>query len=308
MYKSLKKKLKQFPAIVKLIRAVLKFFGPKCLVDERYFQRKFLAHQNFESLTFESGLVTGYFKDISYLIKIHPKNRLESFVYLDGIWEPHIAQLISGYLIGSQHSVIDVGANIGATSIPLAKYFHKTNFYLFEPHPLVYDDLINNISYNNLGNVVAKNIAITDSTEQSLPFYAQKNATNLGLSSFMLNDDIDEFDVINVDCQSLDSIFLNSNKKIDVIKIDTQGHELNVLLSATNIIQRDRPIIFFEYESEYFKNKIIESTTRKNIVKFFERMNYELYMIDPSSKYLPKITLKNYYHGDIIAVPLAKVL
>jgi FkbM family methyltransferase len=236
---------------------------------------------------------------------MHPQSMVESGVYLEGVWEPHIIDTISGYLQNSSDIVIDVGANIGATSIPLAKHFPDAQFYLYEPHPTVFSDLENNISYNKLTNIYAYNVAITNSVNGSLPFYAQKNTHNFGLSSFKLNHDIDDHEVIQVNCLSLDSQFLSTDRTIKIIKIDTQGHELEVLLSAEKIIARDRPVILFEFESEYFESQSEEIKTKEELIKFFMELNYEIYMNNAQYKFLPALTLKLYFHGDIIAVPLA---
>ncbi len=104
---------------------------------------------------------------------------------------------------------------------------------------------------------------------------------------------------------SLESIFLNNEGSIKLIKIDTQGHELGVLLSAKKIIIRDRPVILFEFESEYFESKSDESETKEALIQFFEGLNYEVFMNNAEFKFMPSVTLKAYFHGDIIAVPLA---
>lgn len=273
--------------------------------DGDYFYRQFVSHQNIHSISFEKGLAVGSFMGTSYLLKIHPQNMIESCVYLDGIWEPHIIEMIAGYLQNSKDIVIDVGANIGATSIPLAKHFPEAQFYLYEPHPFVFKDLRNNVSYNKLTNVYVHNAAITNNANHTLPFYAQKNTHNFGLSSFKLNHDIEDYDVIAVNCLSLDSKFLCIEDKVKLIKIDTQGHELEVLLSAEKIITRDRPVILFEFESEYFESQSDEVKAKEALIKYFEGLNYEIFMNHSTSKFLPKLTLNAYFHGDIIAVPLA---
>jgi hypothetical protein len=63
---------------------------------------------------------------------------------------------------------------------------------------------------------------------------------------------------------------LNNEGSIKLIKIDTQGHELEVLLSAKKIIIRDRPVILFEFESEYFESKSDESETKKHSFNFLK--------------------------------------
>lgn len=299
--------IKKSPAIVFLKRLIWRILGinkpHSVFVDEKYFEKLFASNRNAKSISFEQGLIVGQFEDTSYLIKIHPKNSIASCVYVDGTWEPHIAKIISTYLNDSKNAVIDVGANIGVTSIPLAKRYPNSHFYLFEPHPLIFSELINNINYNKLENVTAQKIAINDTTQTSIPFYAQKNADNLGLSSIKLNHDIKEYDLINVSCGTLDSFFLKKDVTIKIIKIDTQGTELNVLLSGKKIINRDRPIIIFEFESDYFINPNDEKNAKQGIWDFFEKMNYELFMIDDKVKFMPKLTLKDYFQGDIVAVP-----
>lgn len=245
----------------------------------------------------------GRFRETSYLLTIRPQNLIESYVYLYKTWEPHLADLIAGYLTDPDPAFIDVGANIGATSIPLAKHFKHVRFFLFEPHPIVFKDLENNLSFNKLTNIETYNIAITNQSDTFLPFYAQKNANNFGLSSFTKNHDISDYDVMEVPCRSLDTT-LDNCVNIKVIKIDTQGHELNVLLSAKNIIKKHRPIVFFEFESEYFPTKEDEQKTKGEILDFFTKLKYELYMFGAEGQYLPKLTLQDYFHGDILAVPL----
>lgn len=299
--------LKTFPILVRIRESIWKFRHPSridpILEDKHYFSRLYSNHPNLQSISFEKGIVKGSFRETPFLLNIRPQNLIESFVFVDGIWEPHIAELIASYLNVPNAAVIDVGANIGATSIPLAKHFTEARFFLFEPHPIIFKDLKNNISFNKLSNIEAYNIAITNHSDPFLPFYAQKSGNNLGISSFTLNYDIEDYDVIQVECKSLDSIF-NSELQIKVIKIDTQGHELNVLLSAKNLISKHRPIIIFEYESEYCEQSNHETGTKEKILNFFEPLNYELYMIDKNSKFFPKLTLKDYFHGDILAVPL----
>jgi hypothetical protein len=79
--------------------------------------------------------------------------------------------------------------------------------------------------------------------------------------------------LIRVNCLSIDSLFGNLKEKIKIIKIDTQGHELEVLLSSQKIIRRDRPVFLFEFESEYFESKSDEAMTKNGIIKFFKELN-----------------------------------
>jgi len=306
----LRTQLKQFRVLVAVKRFLWALFSPNVApptqTDSDYFAKQFANNKNIKSLVFDEGLVRGQFRDVSYVMKIRPRNILETHIYIDGLWEPQIASLISAYLMNGG-IVIDIGANIGATSIPLAKYHTKAEFYLFEPHPGVFVDLSANVAYNKLENVKIFNSAISDSLTKSLPFYAQKNARNFGLSSFKKNPDIEEYDVINVECVAIDHEFRNCSGSVKVIKIDTQGTEFQALLSAEAVIRKHRPAIFFEFESDYFESQDDESATKTGLLEFFKSLDYHLYLVTKDSNYLPKVNLASYFKGDILAVPAPSI-
>ena len=268
-----------------------------------YFKKIFEETPNFKSLSTDIGLIKGDFEGTNFFIKYRSKEIIESHIYLYGLWEPHIVKLISSFLINCNGSIIDIGANIGAISIPLAKKHHDKKFFLFEPHPEIFKELKNNIDYNRLKNVHPINVAISDSPSDEVILYAGKNITNRGLSSLKINHDNSSHEKINVKCLSIDKFFENKDLKIDIMKIDTQGTELQILLSSKKIIQKNKPIIIFEFETEYFNKPEDLNNAKNEILKFFEFENYDLYMIEPNLSYFPKVTLKDYFRGEILALP-----
>jgi FkbM family methyltransferase len=267
------------------------------LIDERMMV-------NINSLNINSGLLKGEFQGVGYLLKARTGNFIESIVLGRGIWEPHVAEMISSY-VQNDEIVIDVGANIGASTIPLAKQYPDTLFYLFEPHPEVFGDLLENICLNRLKNIHSFNNAIMNENEVTI-FHAQdmKKNINMGLSSVKLNRDIGEHAKINVNAIRLDDFFKNIDKRVCVIKIDTQGSELDVLKSARNVIRKFRPAVIFEFESEYFVDDDERRKTSDSILKYFEDLDYRTYAMQRESNYLPEITLRGYYNGDILALPV----
>ena len=76
-----------------------------------------------------------------------------------------------------------------------------------------------------------------------------------------------------------------------------------MLSSARVTIEKWRPIVVFEFESEYFSTESERKIGANNILTYFEQINYKLYAIQKSSKYYPALTLNDYFNGDIIAVP-----
>ena len=271
--------------------------------DVNYFKKLYSLDRNRGSLDVQLGVAQGEFLGFSYFLKLRKGNFIESHVLLKGSWERHLLETINMFMSNENSIFIDVGANIGATTIPLAKAYPDAKFYAFEPHPEVFADLQDNLSFNQLRNVKPYNIAITDDKFSTLDFYAQKNSDNLGLSSFKLNHDIGEYEKISVQCNSLDSLFSEISDRIAVIKIDTQGSELSVLRSSLAIISKFRPVIIFEYESEYFTSAEEDERARREILDLFRTLGYSLHYIARGKKFFPKITLAGYFHGEILALP-----
>jgi FkbM family methyltransferase len=279
----------------------------------RYFEKLFLIkkrhRKNKNSLNFKEGVVLGSFENTHYFMKMRPQNLIESNVYIHGVWEQRIAQIIRAVLTssGEETIMIDVGANIGATSIPHAITFQKNEFYLFEPHPDVYKDLLTNCALNGLKNIKIINSAITSENTEFVDFFAQAPNENMGLSSLRENKDISNFNKIKIKTTKLDDFFLkklphSQVKRVGLIKIDTQGTEFDVLKSAKSLIERDRPAIIFEYNSLYQASSSFEKNIQNEIEQFFSELGYGLYCIEDHLNYLPKVKFDGYFSGDIIAL------
>ena len=279
-----------------------KILGKLFTVNKKHFERIFKNNKNFNSLDLSTGLTEGRFKNISYLMKCRPSNLIETSIYRNFNWDNSLLNIISSRLGEDRKIVLDIGANIGAISIPLAKKHQNIEFHCFEPNPLVYKDLVYNKSLNKVKNLKTVESAVSNSSENEIFFYSQILSNNMGLSSTRPNTDIEQFEKIQVKNISINKYAANLKEEIVLIKIDTQGNELSVIYSADQIIKRDRPIILFEFEEEYFHSKEESVENKKNIQEFFHNLNYELFLLN-DHRFFPLITFKDYFHGDIIAVP-----
>jgi len=303
--KTLKTRIRR--KLLKIKRIAYPFFHNTHLIfrDKNYFLNLFLEkakYYNIRAIDFSEGLITGNFKGRSYLMNFRPGDLIETHIYIDGHWEKSLAELMSQVLSRSSGIMLDIGANIGASTIPLAICYNNIEFYCYDPHPEIFRRLKSNIKLNRLDNVHAVNCAISNSKKESLTFYAQIESSNMGLSSLKLNSDIEKYDKITTPVKSIDELFKKSSESVSVIKIDTQGSELEVLKSGEQIIKRDRPVIFFEFEDEYYSDKDRDESKRF-LVNFFKEMNYSLFNITKDFNYYPKIDITQKYNGDILAMP-----
>lgn len=138
---------------------------------------------------------------------------------------------------------VDVGANIGYYTLLMARLAKKV--YAFEPDKKSFGILKKNVEENGLKNVVLANIGVSNKRGKK---YLVRDKDNFGNSR--INDKNGE--VIFTD--SLDNILINE-QKISLIKIDTQGHEPEVIGGAKKIIKSSRPILFLEYTPREYKDK-----------------------------------------------------
>lgn len=265
------------------------------------FQEKTLDY-NIDALNFKEGIVLGSFQGKDYLMNCQPGDLIESKIYLEKVWEEHLAKVMSLYLNGLSGIFIDVGGNIGANTIPLAVKYPHIEFYCYEPHPDIFARLKSNIKLNNLNNVEPSNFAISNVENKTTKFFAQKNIDNMGKSSLKLNSDIKDHVEISVPTIKIDSMFVDSVDPILLIKIDTQGTEFQVLESAASTIEKFRPAIFFELEDRYYADEE-RITTKKALKEFFDSLKYSLFNISKGVDFYPKVDITKNYHGDILAVP-----
>ena len=85
---------------------------------------------------------------------------------------------------------------------------------------------------------------------------------------------IKDFSEINVQTQTLDSFCLDKKiENIDVLKIDTEGNELNVLKGAKRLLSENKINLIYTEISET-KKKFLEK--EKSIINFLNSYNFEL--------------------------------
>lgn len=135
---------------------------------------------------------------------------------------------------------IDVGANVGAYAIPVAKVVgNKGRVIAVEPSPAK-EFLKRNIELNGLKNVkVIEKAAYKRNT--SLNFYYRPTVTTR--SSIMPDWEIGEKYRMKVPATTLDSA-LRGIRKIKILKIDVEGAEVETLIGARETLKKTRYVIF----------------------------------------------------------------
>lgn len=174
---------------------------------------------------------------------------------------------------------VDIGSNIGTFAISHAKYFDKVLAY--EPQIDNYNLLIQNVSENNITNIITTNCAILDKEG----FFSIKNhdsSPGIHPGTYYIDFDLDG----DIPCKNLNNeLYKHNIECVDFIKMDTEGSEYFILKSIRDILIKDKPILCIEINSCSVKNYEI---TENQILSFLTNLNYKLYKINGSNYYYYK--------------------
>jgi FkbM family methyltransferase len=186
-------------------------------------------------------------------------------------------------ILGTGDVFIDVGANLGSYTIPLAQHVGPFGAVIaFEPFRWLYQMLNANIAANGLMNCWTYQVALSDEPSRlsllqpNLRHFSspggvryQGQPTNVSAESVRQMYDT-EWGSELVDAWRLDDIvqsdspaFARRNSiSVDLVKIDVEGMELEVLRGATRVLREFKPIVwvenvaFFEKADRTFLNWI----------------------------------------------------
>lgn len=165
--------------------------------------------------------------------------------------------------------IFDVGANIGTFTTWMAKAFPKGKVYSFEPQREIFQMLCGNAAINNLYNVYTHNIGL--GSNNCLIEFDEANyfkPSDFGTFTLNTNACVERTkNSIVVEIFTLDYFVETFKiKKIDLLKIDVEGMDLDVLIGATKTIKKHFPVIFIEHSNNI--KSIIEDI--KNFLDQFE--------------------------------------
>lgn len=159
-------------------------------------------------------------------------------------FEPETAAAFVAAVQADPWCVIDVGAYTGLFTI-LALRAGASEVIALEPNEAGYERLLQNIRNNGLPeNVQAIQAAVSEFVGTGFLTIASER---LGICSTGKVATTPIEGARPVHLRTIDSIY--RHRRVSVIKMDVEGHELSVLMGATGTLKADRPTLFVEVNS-----------------------------------------------------------
>jgi FkbM family methyltransferase len=176
---------------------------------------------------------------------------------------------------------LDIGAHIGLYSVYLAKLC-EAKVFAFEPTPSSMKILRRTISMNQFEDLITPLDMAVSSCSGKEKFYLNSSTRSIdnpvtvseanGLRTRFVAPNILQ-QAIEVKTISVDEFAKEKNIKIDLMKIDAEGAELDILKGAKNTLMRDRPSGIVGLHTFFYENK------EKNIAELwdlFAQYDYEI--------------------------------
>lgn len=161
--------------------------------------------------------------------------------------------------INSEGLILDIGANIGITVVPLAQKYPQQQVYAFEPVPANLSALKRIIRFFRLTNVRLFEVALGNCAgELHMVMPVVSKVKMQGLSHVTDNPAEEAGLLFNVPVKVLDQMEELQDKKIAAIKIDVENFEFEVLSGGADLLRKNKPFIYCELWNNEKKQKTID--------------------------------------------------
>jgi FkbM family methyltransferase len=239
---------------------------------------------------------------INYVIDLNEGIDLHLFLF--GNFQKHITDN-KVMKIPDDAVIFDVGANSGIMSLSFATKAPKGEVHAFEPTNYALKKLEKNL---NLNPQLKKRIHtmqtfVSSETRQESGLRAYSSwPVKTNEKKNKIHRGVDKT-TRNVGSITLDAYSQEKNiQRLDLIKIDTDGHELEVLKGCASILEKFRPIIIFELGVYVMDERHINFN---DYSEYFEKFDYNLFT--PGAKQIKPANYRDFVpqYGtiDIIALP-----
>ncbi|MEM6631788.1 MAG: FkbM family methyltransferase [Bacteroidota bacterium] len=171
-------------------------------------------------------------------------------------------------MLKPHYNVLDVGANIGIMTSLLAKHCREGSIYAIEPIPNNIQALNRMIRFHKLNNVSVIPSAVGNEMgelEMRMPIIRGVRMQGL---SHVHHPQIEGYEhpyqSFHVSQRTLDALFPHA--EIHAMKMDVENFEFNVLIGASQLLKRCKPLLYME---------LWDNENRRACMEFLKELGYK---------------------------------
>lgn len=209
---------------------------------------------------------------------------------INGVYEEFETEIVKK-IIKKGDVVVDVGANIGYYTLIFAKLVGKEGkVFAFEPEPTNFNILKKNVKINEYENVTLINKAVSNKTGKMT---LDLDEINKGGHSISKNN---SEKTIEIESIRLDDYFKTYYGKINFIKLDIEGAEVEAIKGMSEILGKNEEAnIMAEYNPQSLSNL---GTNSEEYLTSLMKFGFKIYDLDAGRKKMvpidSRIDLKKY--------------
>jgi len=223
-----------------------------------------------------------------FLYKCNLDLKRASSVPFGAYWHRDIKFFPNGRIL---ETVLDVGANTGQTALKVARLFPKSRIYSFEPVPSTFQELVRNTA--RISKIEPVCCAL--GADCGL---AKMTATPLSeVNTLMISNESNSKSnpIVQVKVDTVDSFCSEREiQLVNLLKIDTEGFELNVLRGAQHLLAEKR-IDFILVECDFSGGKADPHGAFADILSYLSPFDFHVV-----SFYTGGVDDLGWYWGDVL--------
>ena len=167
-------------------------------------------------------------------------------------------------VVKNRHHAIDIGANVGIYTRYLSNHFKSVD--AFEP----IKEVNQYIKRLNRKNISLHEVALSDTeSEDALKIPIKNGVSRFGNASIETNE-IEYYDHYESQIVIKKKLDFFEFDRVNFIKIDVEGHEMNVLKGAEQTIRNSKPVMLIEIEERHLHS----SMSIFDIFRYIEKQGY----------------------------------